>query len=353
MIDFDFEEGPQVIAHPQYEGVKKRILEGLKDYALKDHFILFSSGTTGGALKGYAISKKALFANARAVNEHFNLTKEDVWGLSLPHYHIGGLSVIARAHLLKNKLIDLRGWEPHSWLEKIQDVTITTIVPTQLYDLVKLGLTAPKKLRYIIVGGDFLSSELKRRAMDLGWPVIRTFGMSEVSSQLASAKKPEEDEIHIMPIHHVKTNSDGRLMVKSEALFTLEFRLEDKLQVTLAEDLSEEGFYLASDRAEIHGNTMKHLGRLGDEVKISGHLVNLLILKNTLGNFLIEKNIFGKMEIAIQDDERKGKKIVLLTEKEQAKRVEEVRAIFQPVKIDEVIEVQSFNRTDLGKLKRI
>lgn len=352
MIDFNF-KGPEIIAHPQYDGVKEKILEGLRDYDLKNHFILFSSGTTGGALKGYAISKDALFANASAVNKHFNLSKDDVWGLSLPSYHIGGLSVLARAHLLQNKVLDVRGWEPHSWLEKIQDVTITTIVPTQLYDLVKLGLKAPKKLRYIVVGGDFLSSELKKKAMELGWPVIRTFGMSEVCSQLASARRPEEDDIQVMPIHQVKTNDEGRLMVKSEALFTLEFRLEDQLKVTLAKDLCIDGYYLTSDKAEIQGNTLKHLGRIGDEVKISGHLVSLLSLKDALGKYLIQNNIYGKMEITVQDDERTGKKLVLLIQDDVLSQIDRVKEVLAPAKIDKIIQVKDFNRTDLGKLKRI
>lgn len=351
VIDFE-STGPQIIAHPQYEGVKNKILEGLKGHDLSNHFILFSSGTTGGALKGYAISKDALFTNADAVNKHFHLSQDDVWGLSLPNYHIGGLSVIARAYLLQNRVIDVRGWEPHSWLEKIQEVTITTIVPTQLYDLVKLGLKAPKNLRFIVVGGDFLSSELKKKAMELGWPVIRTFGMSEVCSQLASARRPEDDEIQVMPIHQIKTNNEGRLMVKSKALFTLEFRLEDKLKITLAEDLCQDGFYLTSDKVEIDGNTIKHLGRMGDEVKIAGHLVNLLSLKNILGNFLVQNNIYGKMEITIQDDERKGKKLILLIQKDVLPYLPHVKEILLPVKIDEVIEVKNFNRTDLGKLKR-
>lgn len=345
-------EAPQIISHPQYDGIKDKILEGLKDFPLNNHFILFSSGTTGGSLKGYAVSKKALFANAKAVNEHFSLTSEDVWGLSLPSYHIGGLSVLARAHLLGNKVIDARKWEPQAWIKKIQEVTITTIVPTQLYDLVKLGIKAPKNLRYIIVGGDFLSSELKKRAIELGWPVIRTFGMSEVCSQLASSKRPEEDEIEVMPIHQVKTNNEGRLLVKSEALFTLEFKLEDKLNVKLANELSENGFYITSDRAEINGKTIKHLGRIGDDIKISGHLVSLLALKNTLGNYLVEKNIYGQMELQLENDERKGKRLLLLTLPDLLEHVEKVKELLLPVKVDEVKVVESFSRTDLGKLKR-
>src|SRR5262245_38728448 len=113
MLNVDFEnKSPQLICHQDYKKFESEILKNLEPYNLEDHFVLFSSGTTGVDLKGYALSKKALFANARAVNEHFSLSKEDVWGLSLPVYHIGGLSVVARAHLLQNRIVDLRHWEP-------------------------------------------------------------------------------------------------------------------------------------------------------------------------------------------------------------------------------------------------
>ena len=354
MFDVDFNKtDPQIICHSQYQELVPLILKGLDSYNLKDHFILFSSGTTGG-VKGYAVSKDALFANAKASNDHFKMSSSDVWALSLPVYHIGGLSVMARAHLLGNKIIDARHWNPDTWSDLIKDATITTIVPTQLYDLVQRKISAPKNLKYIIVGGDFLSTKLKEEAMKLGWPVIRTFGMSEVCSQLASAKKPENDEIELFPIHQIKIGEENRLLVKSEALFTLQFILTDKLHVTMAQDLcDEESFYKTSDRAEYTSGHFKHLGRLGDEFKIAGHLVNLLQLKNTLATFLIEKDLFGQMEFQIEDDERKGKKLVLLalSESNKAPLFERIQSLIAPVRIDEFRIVSSFERTALGKLK--
>jgi O-succinylbenzoic acid--CoA ligase len=354
MFDVDFDlKGPKVICHEQYQSLVPKILEGLKPYNLDDHFVLFSSGTTGGDLKGYALSKAALFANAKAVNEHFELESSDVWGLSLPIYHIGGLSVLARAHLLKNKIVDVRHWDPLPWHKKMEDVTITTVVPTQLYDLVKLKLSPSKKLRYVVVGGDLLSSALKDEAMKLGWPVIRTFGMSEVCSQMASAKTPTSDELEILSIHKVKTE-DERLLVKSDALFSLEFTLGSELRVTMASELcNNEGFYITKDKATTDGKTLKHLGRLGDDVKIAGHLVNLLHLKNELSAYLLKHGLFNQMEFAIEEDQRKGKKLVLITLVDLPSSAQvEIAQLISPVKIDEIRKITQFERTALGKLKK-
>jgi len=356
MFDIDFDKlEPQVLAHESQQKFIPQILEGLKKYDLRHHFILFSSGTTGGDLKGYAVSKEALFTNADAVNRHFKLTRSDVSGLSLPTYHIGGLSVLARADLLGNKVIDARKWDPENWNKKMSDVSITTVVPTQMYDLVQRKLKPSKNLRYIIVGGDLLSSGLKDESMKLGWPVIRTFGMSEVCSQLASAKHPESDDLEILPIHQVKTDENKRLLVKSESLFTLQFKMGKTFEVQLAEELCDsDGYYKTSDRAEIHGNTLRHLGRIGDEFKIAGHLVNFNTLRNELSTYLMKHDLFNKMEFSLQDDPRKGKKLVLLSlQKVPESSLLEISKLIAPVKIDEVQEVSSFERTALGKLKKI
>jgi O-succinylbenzoic acid--CoA ligase len=353
MFNVDFNQSePQVICHPQYEKLIPEIKRGLKGYDLKDHFIIFSSGTTGGDLKGYALSKDALFANAKATNEHFDLSPNDVWGLSLPVYHVGGLSVLARAHLLRNKVVDIRKWNPERWIKDLESVTITTIVPTQLYDLVKRGYKSPMNLRYLIVGGDFLSSSLEDEAFKLGWPVIRTFGMTEVCSQLASSQIPKE-ELKILPIHQVKTDDQGTLLINSSALFTLQFVLSDKLQITSLKELSDvDGFYQANDRVIINGNSLKHLGRVGDEIKIAGHLVNLLNLKHQLSTFLYRNGLFNEMELLFETDERKGHKLVLLTLPQFEQLSREVSLLIHPVKIDEVRLIENFDRTALGKLKR-
>lgn len=349
-IDFDSDE-IQFISHSRYSEAAQKISHEL-DY-LRAHFLIFSSGTTSQDLKGYALSREALLTNARAVNAFFNLTSDDVWGLSLPHYHVGGLSVLARAHLLGSSLV-LMGdhWAPRSWSELLREkgVTITTIVPTQLFDLVKNDLKAPPKLKHLVVGGDYLSYELEKRALALGWPVIRTFGMTEVSSQLASAKAPGQ-EIELLPIHEIKTDEDERLWVKSSALFTLQFSLKEKLHVTLANSLLDsEGFYPTNDRVSIEGKRFIHLGRLDDQIKVSGKLISLMSLKEKLYAFALKHDHYGSVELLFEADDRLGKKLVLLHLPE-VQNLEEMRNLFSPLKV-ELREVTSFNRTDLGKLKR-
>jgi O-succinylbenzoic acid--CoA ligase len=205
-----------------------------------------------------------------------------------------------------------------------------------------------------MVGGDFLSTSLKEEALKLGWPVIRTFGMSEVCSQLASSKSSSTDEMEILPIHEVKT-LEGRLLVKSKSLFTLEFILGDELEVKEHSDLStKDGFFLTKDRAEVKSNLLFPMGRLGEEFKISGHLVNLNQLKDTLYTFLLKIGLYEKMDFLIEKDDRKGNRLILITAPEGQNEdiINEIKELIKPSRIDEVRVSSHLERNALGKLKR-
>lgn len=350
-INFDQKQN-QFLHHERFADIAPVIAKRL-DY-LENHFFLFSSGTTSSDPKGYAISQKALFANAQAVNDFFELTESDVWGLTLPWFHIGGLSVIARAHLLGSKLVDLTGkWEPEQWVQKLstEKVTITTVVPTQIFDLVKNNLKSPPSLKFIIVGGDFLSSELAARAISLGWPVIKTFGMTEVCSQLASAKAVKEDHLQVLPIHEIKIDQDKRLWVKSQAMYTLEFIYKtDAIQTISSLDrCDQEGYFPTNDLVSWSDNQLVHLGRIDDQIKIKGRLTSVNALKDQLYTYALANNLYGQLELNIIDDSRSGKNLEILYS--TSLNETEVSALFAPI-IPTFRQVLAFEKTDLGKLKK-
>ncbi len=353
MFDINFSDQFKIITHPSLAEAGERLRDELADLDFTSHFAIFSSGTSSGDLKGYVLSEKAMEANAAAVNDWFGLTAQDIWGLSLPVYHVGGLSVVMRARLLGNMVVDLRKWQPEKWHKTITDekVTITTIVPAQLYDLVQRNLISPLSLRYIIVGGDFLPQALEQKAIELGWPVIRTYGMTEVCSQLASGKSPG-DKLSVLPIHQVRTDAEGILQVKSDSLFTARFIMSEKLHINFADDLCDaDGFYITQDKVLLTEDNVVPKGRLNEEIKIAGHLTNILNLKDTLATVLLREGHYGQAEILIEEDERKGKRLILLHIGMAEEVLEQIAKSIRPAIIDEIRSVESFNRTELGKLK--
>jgi o-succinylbenzoate---CoA ligase len=352
---FSSSDSLRIFHHSSLSQEATELREVSRDLNLHNHFGVFSSGTSSSQLKGYIHSLHALEANARAVNKFFKLGSEDTWGLSLPDYHIGGLQVLLRAKLSGAKVVDLRGWEPMKWVESLATlgVRVTSVVPTQVYDLVASEVPAPKALHLLIVGGDFLSKELEIRAKKLGWPVIRTFGMTEAGSQIASTL-PGTTSLSPLPIHQLSLDERGLLKIKSPALFSYRFEKNQSWDLTPVESLLDsEGFYQTQDEVDLKSDSLTPFGRSGDYFKTGGHLVRLGDLREILQKFLLENALFGKAEVYFTDDERKGKKVILLHEDLSESDLTKIVNDFKPVKLDEVRLVEKIDRTALGKAMRL
>ena len=57
-------------------------------------------------MKLVAISKAAFLASALSVNEVLSAEQDDTWVNVLPPYHVGGLSIYARAFLKKSLVVN-------------------------------------------------------------------------------------------------------------------------------------------------------------------------------------------------------------------------------------------------------
>ena len=121
---------------------------------LDAHVWIATSGTSG-SLKLAALSKKAMLASALAVNRHLEAGNDDIWCSVLPAFHVGGLAIYARAWLTGSRVLSA-GWSAGDFIELAgrEQVTLTSLVPAQLTDLVRTQVQAPPSLRAIVVGGD-------------------------------------------------------------------------------------------------------------------------------------------------------------------------------------------------------
>ena len=126
-----------------------------QESSLVGHLLFSTSGSSGGA-KWVALSREAILASARSVNAHLNVSSEDRWLLALPTFHVGGMGIVARSYLSKSSMVRYQeSWNAQVYLELIRDeqVTLSSLVPTQLVDLVRLGarlgVAAPPSLRAV------------------------------------------------------------------------------------------------------------------------------------------------------------------------------------------------------------
>lgn len=232
---------------------------------LRGHLWLATSGTTG-ALKLTALSKEAMLASAAAVNEHLQSTAADVWCCVLPTFHVGGLGIYARAFLSGARVIAAE-WDPVSFAANAA-MTLASLVPAQVGDLVSARLLAPRGLRAVIVGGGALSGDLYNAARELGWPVLPSYGMTETCSQVATATLASSA---LRLLSHVEAVEDfeGCLGFRGPSLLTGYGTAEGFI------DPKEGGWFMTEDLGTVHGRILTVEGRRGDFIKIGGESVDL------------------------------------------------------------------------------
>lgn len=289
------------------------------------HLLFRTSGSTGKG-KWVALSKSALLASARAVNEFLNVTSADRWLLTLPAFHVGGMGIAARAYLARCKMVnDNKKWDAarcHQ-LCVTENITLTSLVPAQLLDLVRLKLPAPESLRALLVGGGRLEDSVYQKAIDLGWPVHETYGMTETSSQVATANAAER-RLRVLPHWEVSVNDDGRLQLRGEAALTCYVGCERG--ACFMEDPKQDGWLVTNDRGNVSCGELTVYGRADRCVKILGELVDLSEVERTIQLVSKEAGLpYQELVVmAVQPpeageyrDQRRGTLLILCCEKNE------------------------------------
>lgn len=256
-------------------------LEKLSKAPFNDHVWVATSGSSGNP-KWAAISNTALEVSAHAVNKHINASKSDIWINPLPTFHVGGLGIIHRAQLTESLVIPFtQKWDPCTFIEalSLSKATLTSLVPTQLFDLIHAQTKAPSSLRGCIIGGGALSPALYTQAQSLGWPLLPSYGLTECASQVATATH-ENPALKILDHVSCKISPTGKLSIKSEALLTC-YAVKNEQEVTFF-DPKIEGWFETEDQAELNNTYLIILGRDSHFIKIGGESVNLNQLRMKL-----------------------------------------------------------------------
>lgn len=361
-----------VLENPRWTPVQRdearRVLAGAP--RLEGHLWVQSSGSSRGpgeSAKWIALSKRAFLAAAEGANRHLGAESADRWGVALPLFHVGGLAILARAFLSGSSISFFAGdWNAPSfagWLAR-EKVTLLSLVPTQLHDLTEdggsesSGLRAPAGLRVIIVGGAKLEDSLREKAWSRGWPALPSFGMTEMCSQVATARGVGDPSLRLLPHVEARTDGDGSLWLRSPALFT-GFAQERGGEVIWTEPDQVDGFWRSPDRARLTGDVLTPLGRASDYVKVRGEGVNLQDLRERFAVFArtgFAVSLEGGGAIAAVADDRTGHRLVAAVETGHPARASLLRAVTAwnsscfPVERLDVQEVSRLPRSDLGKI---
>jgi o-succinylbenzoate---CoA ligase len=354
-IDWKNNQETKLLFNPQSNSDHIRALFEIKKKFQLEHpenYILIpSSGSTllPGDHRVFAFHRQKILNSAARVNQQFGLTQKFSWGCVLPLFHVGGLGILARAHLSESKIY-FNSWKNFSieWMTE-NNINLMSVVPTQIFDLVAKGLRAPPCAKFIFVGGAALDEQLYKEAVKLGWPLILTYGMTETASMIASKKLTGFFEF-FEGVKIICRENKYFVMTDSTADFQVNYS-SGSININSLDAINL-GIELPDAIEFFENKKFSILGRSDDQIKINGELVNLDRIRN-----LIPKNHSGHLEVIAIDDSRKGKRIVLVAEKI---KIEDLKLLAVNMntslnkfeKIELVKTVDHFPRTALYKIKR-
>jgi O-succinylbenzoic acid--CoA ligase len=380
LIDF---KKSQIYLNPALSTQLKNSFQNLADLhsqsTQKTSVWILSSGTSSinqNYYKLIGLSHNALLSSAKAVNEHLKADQSDLWLNVLPLFHVGGLSILYRSHLLNNDCYNLWNpqfkWNPHLFKRHLAETnsTLSSLVPTQVYDLVKENILPPSNLRAIIVGGAHLNPDLYFKARKMGWPLLPSFGMTEAASQIATASLSSLEffgtsslqiensiqypELEILNHVQVKVNSNLNISIKGPSLLDGYYQIAEGSTPVWHTSIDENGWFATQDCGKINENNLSILSRTDELIKVRGELVNLADLRSQLDTLCTQNSFNFECTITALPDVRLGYKLALIGNA-SAEELEKVVKIFNSrvlpfEKLSEFFENIKIPRNNLGKI---
>src|SRR5690348_5500078 len=155
--------------------------------------VVHTSGTTG-VPRPVELTYGNVLANALGCAVALGHDKRERWLCPLPLSHVGGLMVLLRSAIYGTTAV--------LGPPDRDDVTIASMVPTQLQRLIEAGARPGPDLRLVMLGG----AATDPRLLDAGWPVVTTYGMTQTCSAVAVDGRP-------LPNAAITIAGDGEILV--------------------------------------------------------------------------------------------------------------------------------------------
>lgn len=231
--------------------------------------ILFTSGSTGRP-KGARHPLRAHLASALGSNANIALAPGDRWLLSLPLYHVGGLSILFRCALAGAAVVVPPRTESLADALGGYGITHSSMVATQLWRLLRAEVPAVRSLKAVLLGGSAIPSGLLDAAVVQGLPVHTTYGLTEMASQVTTtppgaSRRELATSGRLLPYRELRLAEDGEICVRGATRF--EGYMDDGGLVT---PFDGDGWFRTGDLGRLDEAGFLHvIGRL-DNRFISG-----------------------------------------------------------------------------------
>lgn len=176
--------------------------------------VIATSGSTGDP-RGVVLTTDNLRAAAEASWERLPGLRDCTWVLALPVTSVGGLAVLARAHLSGQDVHALPsvGGAGRFTVDELLDVRTEqpfaiSLVPTQLSDILESPAATQwlTQAHAVLVGAASTPHSLEARARESGIELVTTYGMTETSGGCVYDGIP-------LPGVEIDLDTDGRVSV--------------------------------------------------------------------------------------------------------------------------------------------
>lgn len=210
-------------------GVEGNVLAGLRRPITEKSplAVVFTSGSSARP-KGVILSHRSFWETANATKHALGVGADDRWHLSLSLAHVGGLAIACRVAVLGGSVVlpateKERSFRAEDFVERCAETKVTTasLVPTQLARVCTAQLSCPPDVRRIFLGGAPAPQPLIETAQKLGWPILRTYGLTEACSQVATDRTPRSrGPLQLLPHVEASVGEDGCLALRGDCLFS-------------------------------------------------------------------------------------------------------------------------------------
>ncbi len=232
--------------------------------------IVYTTGSTGEP-KAALHSMGNLLYSAHGANKAVRLHPGDRWLLTLPLYHVGGLGVVFRCVASGAAVVVARRGSTIGALLRGHRCTHVSLVATQLLRLLREDdRPAPDSLKAMIVGGSGIPQSLLQEAYARGYPVCTTYGLTEMTSQVATlAPGAQPDRLctagKVLPYRSVRIGPRGEIQVKGRVLF-----MGYVTKKGLHRSVDAEGWFTTGDLGCMDADGYLHVRGRTDNMFVSG-----------------------------------------------------------------------------------
>ncbi len=231
--------------------------------------IVFTSGSTGRPTAVLHTWANHLYS-AKGSNANLPVRPGDRWLLSLPLYHVGGLAILVRCALAGGAVALPDRDASLATVLNASGATHLSLVATQLRRLLDAWEgPPPRRMRGLLLGGGPLPSPLLRRGHARGWPLLTSYGSTEMASQVTTtAPGAPLGDLHTagrcLPHRRVRIDGDGQILVAGPTLCR-GVVAEDRVR-----DPRVRGWYPTGDLGHLDAQGRLHVKGRADRQFVSG-----------------------------------------------------------------------------------